>query len=889
MLKRILLFWLLLNSSFLVYGQSTRTVSGSINKTLEQFISDSEKDFGFRAYYKSGWLKNLFVSGEYEAKPFLELINEVLVEASLRAYFFDNSTLVLIPEENRRMNTTSTKKIDPNVVVAIGTSSLSSGEKAKLKGFVIDGKTGQAIPNALVYSMEQGIGASSNKDGFYSIELPVGKQRVRYSYIGYENAVVTLDIQSDGNFNMDMFDEVIELSTVTVVSQSPDENVRAVDMGVETLDIQQVKKLPVLMGEVDILKSLTLLPGVTTVGEGAGGFNVRGGSVGENLVLQDGSELFNSSHLFGFFSTFNPDMVDQLTLYKAGGIQANQGGRLSSILDVDLKEGDDREFHGRGGIGSIMTRLSLEAPLVKEKVSFSLGGRITYSDWLIKQYDDIDLKQSEAGFADANAKLTVALTDKDKLNLSGYWGEDRFRLANDTLFTYGTTLASLAWSHAFSDRLTSNTLVSKGLYQTQVRDDVGDNQFQMDAKIDYSSLTQDMDLLLNDKHQLTFGAKLNSYEIAQGDLQPLQESINTDPIFIPSEQGLELAIYVADEWAINDRLSMNVGVRWSYFNNLGPGESYVYQSGVPKSPNTIIDTLSYARNESIQKYSGFEPRIGLRYQINNRSSIKGGYNRMRQYLHLVSNTAAITPVDVWQLSNAHIRPAISDNWAIGYFRNFSDNNIETSIEAYYKLTDDILDYKGGANLLLNPTLESDLLQGEGRAYGIEFLLKKKQGRSKGWLSYTYSRSEIRAVSEFSDETINQGAYYPANYDKPHNLSLVYSYDFTKRITLTANFNFSTGRPITIPVSIYRIGPIRSFPDYSERNEFRIPDYHRLDLSLSIDQGFSKLKKLKGEWNFSIYNVYNRMNAYSIYFTEIGRAYKLSVLGFIPSVSYNFIF
>lgn len=889
MLKRVILLCLFLGFSLAVYAQQDLRISGEINKTLSQFIQEKESEYSFKAFYKSEWLTGLTINGDFNNTPLLEVINSSLTPAKLKAYFFDRNTLVIIPETTYSLQPQSKELVDPNTVISIGSTGLSSGQNAVLKGFVLDGQSGKAIPNASVYGMDSDNGVQTNSDGFYSLELPLGKQRVRYSFIGYENAVVTLDIQSNGTFNMDMFDEVTELGSVTVTSDAPDANISSVDMGVEKLDIQEVKKLPVLMGEVDVIKTLTLLPGVTTVGEGAGGFNVRGGSVGENLVLQDRSEIFNSSHLFGFFSTFNPDMVEQLTLYKAGGIQADQGGRLSSILDVRLKEGDKREFHGRGGIGSLMTRLSLETPIVKDKVAFTIGGRITYSDWLLQQFDDIDLKQSEAGFADVNAKLTFDLSEKDQIHISAYWSKDRFKLANDTLFNYGTALGSITWNHAFSDRLVGTTHFNLGRYESDVKDEEGSNQFKMDSNIDYTTISQDFDYQVNEQHGLKFGAKANLYDVYQGDLVPLDGSINSEPIIIPKERGLEIAAYIADQWTVNSKLSINAGLRWSMFNNMGPGDDFVYAPGQPKSPNSIIDTINYGAGESIQKYSGFEPRIGLRYQIDAKSSIKGGFNRMRQYLHLVSNTAAITPVDVWQMSNSHIRPAVSDQLAVGYFRNFQGNSIEASVELYYKLTKDILDYKGGANLLLNPTLEADLLQGKGRARGIEFLVRKKEGKVKGWLSYTYSRSEIQAVSEFENETVNEGEYYPANYDKPHNLSVVFTYDFTKRISFTANFNYSTGRPITIPTSIYRIGPFNSFPDYSRRNEYRIPDYHRLDISLSIAQGFSKNRKFKGEWNFSIYNVYNRMNAYSIYFTEAGRAYKLSILGIIPSVSYNFIF
>ena len=889
MLKSVFFYCLLFAMSINVWSQTEHLINEKINQPLAQFIEEAESKYQFKAFYKTEWIVNLTIKKDFQNKAFIEALNEVLNANQLSGYFFDEQTFVIIPRPDFRPEQRGAPVRSDNELVSIGVANLSSGDKATLSGFVVDAQTGLGISSASVYAMDQSEGVSTNESGFYQIDLPLGKQRMLYSFVGYENAVVTLDIQSNGAYNMQMFDQVTELNSITVTSEAPDANVRSVDMGVESLDIQQVKKLPVLMGEVDIIKSLVLLPGVTTVGEGAGGFNVRGGSVGENLILQDGSEIFNASHLFGFFSTFNPDLVEQLTLYKAGGIQADQGGRLSSILDVRLKNGDKKEFHGRGGIGSLMTRLAIETPIIKEKVSLSLGGRMTYSDWLLRQYDDIDLQQSEASFADLNAKLSIDFSEKDRLSLSGYWSEDRFKLANDTLFTYGTQLSSLNWSHAFSDRLSSNTHFNIGKYTSDVKDEVGDNQFEMNSQIDYGSIIQDFGLELNDQHDLKFGLKFSLYDVYQGDIKPLGGSLNTAPLEIPKERGLEWAVFATDQWVINDQLSINYGLRYSSFSNVGPGDVFVYQNGQPKSPSSIVDTLSYGSGETIQKYNGLEPRIGLRYQLNSESSLKAGYNRMRQYMHLVSNTAAITPVDVWQLSNTHIRPAISDQWALGYFRNFNNNSIEASVEVYYRLTKDILDFKGGANLLLNPTLEADLLQGQGRARGVELLLKKKEGKAKGWLSYTYSRTEIKAVSDFESETVNEGEYYPANYDQPHNLSLVFSYDFTKRITFTANFNYKTGRPITIPTTVYRIGPFNSFPDFSERNAYRIPDYHRLDLSLSIDQGFSKLKKLKGEWNFSIYNVYNRMNAYSIYFTETGRANKLSILGIIPSISYNFIF
>ncbi|MHA7101105.1 TonB-dependent receptor [Roseivirga pacifica] len=890
---RTLLLAFLAGVSFWCHAQSESDylISGTYDTPVAQFIQESQSNFNIKVYHKPQWFKQARVVGDYSNEPLLNVLNAALAPIDLKVFQYSKTLFVVIPQAAFRPEDAARSEgpIPLDQVITVGSDAAVQGDMATIKGYVADGQTGDSVAGAVVYAISSAKGTTTNEDGYYEMEVPIGQQQFRFSFLGYQNGVAMLDIKSSGTFNMDLYDQVTELNSVTVTAEGPDENVQSVVMGVEKMDIQMVKRMPVLMGEADVVRSLTLLPGVTTVGEGAAGFNVRGGSVGENLILQDGSELFNSSHLFGFFSVFNPDLVEDLTLYKGGGIQADMGGRLSSVLNVNLKEGDKEEFHGRGGIGSLMGRLSLEGPIIKEKSSFSVGGRISYSDWLLKQYNDIDLKKSKAGFNDLNLKISNEISPKDNLNLSGYLSKDYFKLANDTVYTYGTKLGSIGWDHSFSDKFFSYTNASIGQYYSDVEDEEGVNQFEMNAKINYLSASQEFVSNHFDMHELKFGGKVTKYEINQGELRPLPGALNTEEITIPEQNGYEFGFYLADSWTVNEKLSVNAGLRYSMFNNVGPEDVYVYQDGVPMSTGSIIDTLSYGSEESIQKYGGFEPRFSLRYALDETSSIKVGYNRLRQYMHLVSNTAAITPVDVWQMSNSYIRPAVSDQYTIGYFRNFNDNSIEASIELYYKSSDDILDYKGGANLLLNETLETDLLQGEGRAKGIELSLKKTQGRTTGWISYTYSRTELRAISEFPLESVNNGNWYPANYDKPHNLSVVFTQQLTKRITFNANFVYSTGRPITAPTSVYQIGPYRQFPNYSERNQFRIPDYHRLDVSLTIDRGFAKFKKIKSEWNFSIYNVYGRKNAYSIYFSDTSRAYKLAILGFVPSVSYNFIF
>jgi hypothetical protein len=865
-------------------------VSGNYNQPLSEFITAVQDQYKIKIFFRPEWIVNLRVRGNYQNTSALSIISETISPVKLKLVTYSYGNYVVLPDQGFVLPEDTSGEIDTGpAIVNVGSVARASGGIATLNGYIKDGENGETIVGATVYALNLEKGVATNEFGFYSLELPTGRHRLRVSFLGYEDEIREINVRSSGSLDMELFEGLTTLSTVTVTGDAPDENVRGVSMGVQKINIQTIKKLPSLMGEVDVVKSLVLLPGVTTVGEGASGYNVRGGSVGENLILQDGAEVFNSSHLFGFFSAFNPDIVKGLNLYKGGGIPANLGGRLSSILDVQLRDGNFKKLEGNGGVGLLMSRLMLEGPIQKDKSSFIVGGRGSYSDWILSQAKDLDLKQSEAGFYDANIKITQEINSNNKLYLTGYISNDRFKLANDTTFNFGSRIASLKWNHVFSDNIFSSTTATVGQYKYNVKDDAGINQFEMDASIDYKAIDTELELDFIDKHNIVVGGRASLYEVAQGDLIPLAGSPNSEVINVPAEKALESAIYIADEWEMTRGVTVSAGLRYSDFRNLGAGEVYLYDENLPKTNGSITDTLTYSDGELIASYGGFEPRLGIRVALGSTSSVKASYNRMRQYMHLVSNTVAVTPIDVWQLSNTHIRPAVSNQYSIGYFRNFNDNNIETSVEAYYKQTQDILDYKAGATLLLNETLEADLLQGQGRARGIEFLIKKKNGKVTGWLSYTYSRTELKAASQFSSETVNNGAYYPANYDKPHDLTIVMDYQLGKRVNFTANFTYSTGRPITVPTATYQLGPIRSLADYSGRNQYRIPDFHRLDLSLTIGRGFKKSKRVKSEWNISVYNVYGRKNAYSVFFNENSRAYKLSILSIIPSVSYNFKF
>ncbi|MCK4825926.1 TonB-dependent receptor, partial [bacterium] len=521
---------------------------------------------------------------------------------------------------------------------------------------------------------------------------------------------------------------------------------------------------------VDVIRSLTLLPSVNTVGEGASGFNVRGGDIDQNLILLDDAPVFNSSHVFGFFSVFNPDVVNNVTLM-TGGISAKYGGRLSSILDIKQNEGNYKKFTGKGGIGIVSSRLALEAPILKDKCSFLVAGRTSYSDWILRKVPDINVQSSSAFFYDLTAKINYRINHKNKLSVSTYISDDIFGFGPDTTYNWGTRNAVFKYNHTWGENLFSDFTAYYSNYHYKVNNQEEYNSFELEYAIENQSLKADFTYLLQ-KHHIDFGTGIIWYGIKPGTLIPASEISSINPVYLKKEQSREMAVYVNDEYKISPGITIMYGLRYSSFQNLGPADVYLYQDNIPKEQGTITDTLQYSNGEIIKSYGGFEPRVSIKLGIGPSSSLKLSYNRMRQYISLISNTAAITPIDIWKTSNKHIKPQTGDQVIIGYFKNFAENSIETSIEVYYKKVNHLVEYKDGANLLLNETLEADLLEGKGRAYGLELQVKKKNGRLTGWANYAYSRSERQVNGEYPEEQINFGEYYPSNYDKPHNVKLV---------------------------------------------------------------------------------------------------------------------
>ncbi len=765
--------------------------------------------------------------------------------------------------------------------------------KHTVSGYVKDAKNGEGLIGVSVYVREAATGVTTNTYGFYSITLPAGDYQVAYSYIGYTKVVKNVNLASDQTVSIEMGDESENLNEVTISTKKEDENVRGIEMSVNKVEMKTIRKMPALLGEVDLIRSIQLLPGVTTVGEGASGFNVRGGDISQNLVLLDEAPVYNSSHLFGFFSVFNPDAVKDVKLIK-GGIPSQYGGRISSILDVRMKEGNSKKREINGGIGTIFSRLTYEQPFAAGKGSFIVAGRRSYIDILAKPFLNKDLRDSKFNFYDLTAKVNYRLGEKDTFFASGYFGKDVFG-GGDFGFGWGNATATGRWNHIFSNKLFMNLTgyysnYDYSLGQNQNKPDAKD-KFDWKSKIISSSIKPDFTYYLTPNNQLTFGGQYIRYTSKPGKAVAVSEGEQTD-ISLEPRYADESALYIGNEQKLSDKISLQYGVRYSYFRSLGPGIEYEYietEKGQRKQP--VFPGKEYKKNEAIKSYGNLEPRLSVNFGLNSTTSIKASYNRTAQYLHLLSNTAASSPLDVWTLSSTIIKPEKADQVALGWFQNFGDNMYEASVEVYYKKLYNQIDYVPGSDLLLNQFVAGDLLSGKGRAYGAEFYLKKNKGKLTGWVSYTLSRTE-RLV-----ETINNNDWFPARFDKPHNFTAVAIYELKKRLTVSANFTIASGTPATFATNRYEWNDWALGNNYEgKRNNSRIPAYHRLDLAATLKAKKKLFGIGEGEWVFSVYNVYNRRNPFSVY-TRTNEdnalkteAVRYSVIGnFIPAITYNFKF
>ena len=762
---------------------------------------------------------------------------------------------------------------------------------ATLAGHIRDIKSGEPIIGASVFIESPSIGTTTDQFGSYSITLPLGRHELRIRGIGINNTKRQLVVRGDGKLEIEVEEDITPLREV-VIEAEKDKNVAGMQMGLEKLDIKTIRQVPTAFGEADILRVVMMLPGVKSVGEGSTGLNVRGGAADQNLILFNDATVYNPSHLFGFFSAFNPDILKSVELYKSA-IPAKYGGRLSSVLDITTRDGNKKKFAGSGGIGLLTSRLTLEGPIIKDKSSFIVSGRTSYSNWLLHKIPNSRLRESAASFYDLNAHISHEFNDKNALYITAYSSQDKFKLASDTTYQYKNFNGSVKWRHNFSNKLFGvlTGAVSKYNYNI-VSEENPVNASELKFDLGQTNAQLDFTYFLDQKHTLDFGVSSILYDVLPGSLQPQGEKSLILPDVLQREKGLESALYLSDRFDISPRLSVSVGLRYSLFNALGPRTTYRYLPGVSRSENTITDTLTYTAGDVLATYHGPEYRLSARYALSDVSSVKMSFNRTRQYIHLLSNTTSMSPTDVWKLSDANIRPQVGDQTAIGYYRNFKNNTIETSVETYYKNTRDFVDYKSGATLLLNHHIETDVVNAVGKSYGVEVMVKKLTGKINGWVSYTYSRSLVQVNNQTTSDIVNNGKYYPSNFDKPHDFAMIGNYRFSRRFSSSLNFTYNTGRPITLPLAQYTLGnSTRVY--YSERNAYRVPDFYRVDFALNFE-GNHKVKKLAhSSFTFSVYNLTGRRNPYSIYFKSVNgelRGYKLSIFGQpIPTLTYNFRF
>ncbi len=773
--------------------------------------------------------------------------------------------------------------------IGVKTNSIKAG-KAILSGYIRDIKSGEAVTGASIYVANTKTGAATDQFGYFSITLPRGRHVLNVRGLGMRDTRRQIILYSDGKLNIEMQEQINSLKEVKI-SADKVANVRSVALGVTRLDIKDIKQIPTAFGETDVLKVVLTLPGVTSVGEATTGFNVRGGAADENLILLDGATIYNPAHFFGFFAAFNPDIVKDIELYKSS-IPEKFGGRLSSVLDITNREGNKKKFTGSAGIGLLTSRLNIEGPIVTDKTSFIFGGRTTYSDWLLKLLPE-SYKHSQASFYDFNLGISHQINEKNNIYLSGYLSQDKFKLNSDTSYSYSNRNIVLKWKHNYNNKLYS--LISAGIdrYQYDISSSANPvNAYDLGFNINQSNFKSDFTYYLSNKHTLNFGLSSILYKINPGTFEPNNPQSLIAPDAVPAEKALESALYLGDIFDVSSNFSISAGIRYNFYNYLGPQTINNYAPNLPKEPANIIDSTAYKSGSIIKTFAAPDIRISARYLLSDNLSIKGGYNTLHQYIHLLSNSTSISPTDVYKLSDPNIKPENGDQVSLGLFKNAKANTIEMSVEVYYKRLRNYLDYKSGAVLLLNHHIEQDVINTQGKAYGAEFLIKKTAGKLNGWMSYTYSRTFLRQDDPNAGELINEGKYYPANYDKPHSFNFSGNYRFTHRYSVSLDLAYSTGRPITLPIAKYEYGGSeRVF--YSDRNAYRIPDYFRSDFSINIEGNHKVHQLTHNSWTIGVYNLTGRQNAYSTFFTEqsgVISGYKLSIFAApIPFINYNIRF
>ncbi|HSI68903.1 MAG TPA: carboxypeptidase-like regulatory domain-containing protein [Gillisia sp.] len=915
-----LIFWCLLFTCHLMMAQEVKVEQISLNfedKPILEVLQEIEEQTSYKFFFLDEWLEEYRVSGNFENADLQEVLPQIFRNTLINFYQINEERVILTknnviydevaqslsgPGKDEEQTGSPVVNVEPvfktgtagvaqQGTIYIGKEVIGNNKRTfTISGTITDTDTGRGLPNVSVLVRERGIGTTTNNAGYYELKLPAGPHLLETSSLetaAYRRQIVVFN---DGNLDIQL-EENLEMLGEILLEANSNRNVKQTIAGIEQININEIKTIPLVLGERDLLKVALTRPGISTAGEGSAGFNVRGGNTDQNLILLDNAVIYNPAHFFGIFSAINPFTTSSVEIYK-GNIPSEYGGRLSSVFDIKSKDASTTEFKGEGSIGPVTGNLTLEIPIIEDKAGLMVGGRGTYSDWILQSLDEPSLENSKANFYDVILKYNHQISEKTVLKTTAYYSKDAFSLTTDSTFNYSNTLFSLDLRHQINDKNDLEIIASNSGYRFNIDFESDFSQdFRSSFDINETEIKAMMNYHHSESHSFKYGVSGKLYGLNPGRIRPLGGS-TVSPFTIDREQGLEGALFISDSYEINKDLMLYAGLRYSFFSALGAGTQNIYAEGVPRIPENVVETREYDSGEFMQTYSGPELRLSARYNFNPDFSTKLSYSNTLQYIHALSNNTTISPTDTYKLSDVNIKPQRANQYSLGFYQNLRQNMYEISLEGYYKQSSNMLDYRVGAQLFLNENLEAEILQGQSRAYGAEFMLKKSTGRLNGWLSYTYSRAFLQLDSEFPQERVNRGEFFPTNFDKPHDLSLVANYKLTKRFSLSTNFIYQTGRPVTVPVGKYSQNGAE-YVVYSARNQFRIPDYYRLDISLNIE-GNHKIEKLAHSfWNISVYNVLGRNNPYSVFFvTDNGeiKAYQSSIFSIpIPTVTYNFKF
>jgi hypothetical protein len=876
---------------------------------LSIFIKEFSNSNNLSVYYQTDWISAVKVNVKRDTVMLETILDKVIQGSNLEYYISESGAIYLFPkrefvsklpeysltskqiaEENVPSKSNSflvNRDVNSQTIIEVGKAGdFTSTKKVRVTGILMDGTNNTPLIGATIFVRETKVGAATGANGSFVVNLKPGTYSVTFQCMGMQEANCQLKVYSAGSFTFTMNQSVLSIDEVQITNESVKKGSKS---GIESVDFLAIKEMPSLMGEKDVLKIAQMLPGIVSVSEGSGGVNVRGGNADQNLFYIDKIPVYNSSHLFGFFTSVNSSIVENFSIYK-GQVPVNYGGRLSSVFDVQTRSPNKDKFFTEGGVSPISASITFETPIKKDKIGLMFSGRTTYSNWILKQMKDPDLRNSKASFYDIFVGVDYDISKKSKLSVLGYTSDDYFNLNNLTSYSYGNMGGLIKFDHRFSHNMKLSVNYVGSSYQSQtINKSAVTEAYQHQYRIGHNELRSEIDWTVGKRHTIKAGFNTILYHLKRGDINPYGDESLRTTVSLGDERAFEGALFLGDEIIVGSLLTLYGGIRYSFFNEYGPKVVRLYKNGLEKSDLNVSRITEYGDNESIVSYAGPEFRAGLDFRSSPEGSIKLSITQMRQYLFMLSNTISIAPTDQWKLADSHIKPQRSMQYSVGYFHRPRLSGLLTSVELYYKTGQDILEYKDGADFLSTQFVETNILQGNQKAYGAEFMVSKEKGRLNGWISYTYSRSIITVDGVNTWDRINYGNPFPSNFDKPHVFNMVLNWKINRRFSLSSNVVYNSGRPVTLPVGYYYL---EGFPyvDYSARNEYRMPDYFRTDFSLKVEGNLKLKKKMHSYWMISVYNATGRKNANSIFFkSEEGyiRGYQYSVIGVpIFTISWN---